>query len=51
MSSGLGIPGSNPIQPSPPAFVKPVVRSAPSIGLVDYDRDEEEGMEDVEVCV
>ena len=55
VSSGLGIPQSHPPQPSPPTFVRPVVHSAPSIGLVDYQGDEDdidmevEGPQDTEV--
>ena len=39
----LGIPPSKPRQPTtPPSFVKPVVHSAPSTGLVDYYAEEED---------
>ena len=51
---GLGIPRSQPpVRPSPPPFTKPVVRSAPSITLVNYDRDEDDDMDmsmEQEVC-
>lgn len=39
----LGIPPSKPLRPAtPPLFVKPIVHSAPSTGLVDYYADEED---------
>ena len=43
---GLGIPQTQSIRPSPPPFTKPVVHSAPSISLVNYDRDDDDDMMD-----
>ena len=57
VSSGLGIPSTSRQHevPSAEPFVRPLVRSAPSIGLVDYYHDDEEGEEEsgemVCVCV
>ena len=46
VSSGLGIPRSVVQQevPATEPFVRPVVQSAPSIGLVAYYHDDEEGL-------
>ena len=53
VAQGLGIPSSRPKNPSPtpPSFAPAVVQSAPSIGLVAYNADEEEQNESREDSV
>ena len=53
VAQGLGIPSTRPKHPSPtpPSFAPAVVQSAPSIGLVAYNADEEEQNESREDSV